>query len=156
VVEGAMLDTDIEGLSPKDAAAYTLAFITTMKQTERELAKVAEDIALWTRRVELARSRGETSLADQAQARVTELEGRRATLEAERSDLRVKADVLKQKLTRLRLGMTRTVDADLLLAQLQMLTGPKDSLAEAMQKEEAQAKLDELKRKMTGKENGQS
>ncbi len=146
-----MLDTDIEGLGPKEAAEYTLAFITTMKQTERELAKVSEEMATWTRRVTLARDRGEASLAEQAQAKIPPLEARRATLEGEVQELRVKAGVLKEKLGRLRMKLARSVDTDMLLAQLQMLAGPKDAVAEAFQKEEAQARLDELKKKMEGK-----
>ncbi len=148
-----MLDTDIEGLGPKDAAEYTLAFITSMKQTERQLAKSVEEIATWTRRVALARDRGETSLAEQAAAKIAPLEARRATLEGELQELRVKAGVLKEKLLRLRTTLARSVDADLLLAQLQMLVGPRDALADAFKTEEAQGKLDELKKKMEGKES---
>jgi hypothetical protein len=43
----------------------------------------------------------------------------------------------------------RLVDADLLLAQLQMLVGKKDGLSDAMKREEANAALDELKKKTT-------
>ena len=41
----------------------------------------------------------------------------------------------------------KLVDADLLLAQLRMVVGEKDELGDAMKKEEAQAALDELKKK---------
>ena len=54
--------------------------------------------------------------------------------------------VLKEKLTRLRMTGVKLVDADLLLAQLQMVVGEKDELGDAMKKEEAQAALDELKK----------
>ena len=53
-----MLDTDLEGLGPKEASAYVLAFITTLKQTEKALAAAVEESELWTRRVALARSKG--------------------------------------------------------------------------------------------------
>ncbi|HUJ75810.1 MAG TPA: hypothetical protein VL359_13165, partial [bacterium] len=49
----AMLDTDIDGLDPAQASEYVLAFITTLKRTEKALADAAEDAAVWTRRVTL-------------------------------------------------------------------------------------------------------
>jgi hypothetical protein len=57
--------------------------------------------------------------------------------------------VLKDKLVRLRMTGGRLVDADLLLAQLQMVVGKKDELQDAMKIEEANAALDELKKKTT-------
>jgi len=144
----AMQDIDIEGLDPKQAAEYVLAFITTLKQTEKALAAAEEEEGLWTRRVSLAQSTGDEGLATQAQGRLAEATGKRSGLSAELEDLKAKVGVLKDKLTRLRMTGGRLVDADLLLAQLQMLTGPKDELAHAMKKEEASAALDELKKKM--------
>ncbi len=143
-----MLDTDIEGLDPQQATQYVLAFITTLKQTEKALAASVEEESLWTRRVGLARSKGDEGLASQAQARLTDATAKRSQRETELSDLRAKVAVLKEKLTRLRMTGVRLVDADLLLAQLQMLAGPKDELSSAMKKEEASAALDELKKKM--------
>jgi phage shock protein A len=143
-----MLDTDIEGLSPQQATEYVLAFITTMKQTEKAIAAAAEDENLWTRRVMLARSKGEEGLAAQAQARLSDATAKRSQLEGELADLRPKVAVLREKLTRLRMTGGRLVDVDRLLAELQMLAGPKDELAGQMKKEEASAALDELKKKM--------
>ncbi len=145
-----MLDTDIEGLGPKEAADYVLAFITTLKQTSRELARVAEDIALWKRRVALAQERGETALAAQAQARCAELEEKQARLESERQDLVRKVAVLRDKLQKVRMMGTRLVDTDRLLAELQMLAGEKDSLSIALKEEEAKAELEKMKKKMSG------
>jgi phage shock protein A len=145
-----MLDTDIEGLDPRQATEYVLAFITTLKQTEKALAAAEEDENLWTRRVALARSRGEEGLAAQAQARLSDATAKKGQLQAELEDLRGKVTVLKEKLTRLRMTGTRLVNADLLLAQLQMITGPKDELGAAMKDAEAGAALDDLKRKMGG------
>ncbi len=47
-----MLDTDLEGLDPQQATEYVLAFITTLKQTEKALAAAEEESNLWTRRVD--------------------------------------------------------------------------------------------------------
>ena len=142
-----MLDTDIEGLDPAQASEYVLAFITTLKQTEKALAAANEDAVTWTRRVTLARSRGDEGLASQAQARLADAAAKQATLETELADLKAKVAVLKDKLVRIRMMGGRLIDTDLLLAQLQMVVGPKDELGEAMKKEEASAALDELKKK---------
>ena len=144
-----MLDTDIEGLNPAQASQYVLAFITTLKQTEKALAAAQENSNMWTRRVTLARSRGDEALAAQAQARLSDSTAKQSRLEAELADLKAKVSVLKDKLTRLRMTGVKLVDADLLLAQLQMVVGEKDELGEAMRNEEAKAALDELKKKTT-------
>ena len=145
-----MQDTDIEGLGPREAAEYVLAFITTLKSTERDLGRTAEDAALWSRRVSLAREKGDEALAGQAQAKLNEVEGKKASLETELADLGAKVAVLKEKLQRLRGRFQKSVDTDLLLAQLEMLTGKKDTLAESFKAEEAGARLEALKKKMTG------
>jgi phage shock protein A len=145
-----VLDTDIEGLTPQQANEYVLAFITTLKQTEKAVSAAEEDENLWTRRVTLARSRGDEGLAAQAQARLSDATAKKGQLQAELEDLHAKVSVLKEKLTRLRMTGVKLVDADLLLAQLQMIVGPKDDLAAAMKREEAGAALDELKKKMQG------
>jgi phage shock protein A len=145
-----MFDTDIEGLDPRQATDYVLAFITTLKQTEKALAVAEEDESLWTRRVALARSKADEGLAAQAQARLSDAAARKGRLQAELEDLRGKVAVLKEKLARLRVTGGRLVNVDLLLAQIEMITGPKDELGAAMKDAEAGAALDELKKKMQG------
>lgn len=147
-----MLDTDIEGLDPKQAADYVLAFITTLKQTEKAVAAAEEEENLWTRRVELARTKGDEGLAAQAQARLSDAAAKKARLQAEQEDLRAKVSALKEKLVRIRMTGVKLVDADLLLAQLQMAVGPPDELGHAMKSEEASAALNELKKRMKGPE----
>jgi chaperonin cofactor prefoldin len=148
-----MLDTDIEGLGPKEAAEYVLAFIATLKQTSRELERIGEDVSLWRRRGALAREKGQPDLAAQADARAAELEAKQARLEAERQDLARKVSVLKDKLKRISMMGTRLVDTDRLLAELQMLAGEKDNLSISLKDEEAKAELEKLKKRMSGPGN---
>lgn len=143
-----MLDTDLEGLGPKEATEYVLAFITTLKQTEKALEAAQEDTNLWTRRVSLAQSKGDAGLAAQAMARLSDATAKQSKLEAELADLKATVSVLKEKLVRIRMAGVKLVDADLLLAQLEMLVGKKDELAHTMKNEEANAALEELKKKM--------
>jgi phage shock protein A len=145
-----MQDTDIEGLEPKDAAEYVLAFVTTMKRTETDIGRAAEDVAKWTRRVALAVEKGEEELAGLARARLAEIEGKKTALETELADLRLKVGTLKEKLQRLRMRFQKSVDTDVLLAELEMLAGKKDALADTFKAVEAGAKVEELKKKMAG------
>jgi phage shock protein A len=145
-----MQDTDIEGLEPKEAAEYVLAFVATLKRTETEIGRLAEDVATWTRRVALAGEKGDAELAGLARAKLAEVEAKKASLETELADLRLKVGILKEKLQRLRTRFQRSVDTDLLLAQLEMLAGKKDSLAETFKAEEARVKVEELKKNMAG------
>ena len=149
-----MLDTDLEGLGPREASEYVLAFITTLKQTEKALEAAQEDTNLWTRRVSLAQSTGDAGLAAQATARLSDATAKQAKLEGELADLKAKVSVLREKLVRIRVTGARLVDADLLLAQLEMVVGKKDELAHTMKNEEANAALDELKKKMGGQGTG--
>ena len=149
-----MLDTDLEGLGPREASEYVLAFITTLKQTEKALEAAQEDTNLWTRRVSLAQSTGDAGLAAQATARLSDATAKQAKLEGELADLKAKVSVLREKLVRIRVTGARLVDADLLLAQLEMVVGKKDELAHTMKNEEANAALDELKKKLGGQGTG--
>ena len=149
-----MLDTDLEGLGPREASAYVLAFITTLKQTQKALAAAEEESSLWMRRVTLARTKGDEALASQAQARQSDAVAKQVKLETELADLKAKVSVLQEKLTRIRMMGVKLVDADLLLAQLEMITGKRDELAHTMKQEEASAALDELKKKMQEDHDG--
>lgn len=149
-----MEDTDIEGLDPRNAAEYVLAFVTTLKKTEADIGRAAEDVATWTRRVALAVEKGEEELAGLARARLAEIEGKKAALEAELADLRLKVGILSNKLQRLRGRLRKSVDTDVLLAELEMLAGKKDVLADTFKAVEAGAKVEELKKKMAGGDPG--
>jgi hypothetical protein len=143
-----MLDTDLEGMNPQQASEYVLAFITTLKQTEKAVFAAEEEANLWTRRVALAQTKGDAGLTAQAQARLSDAVAKKARLETELADLKSKVGVMKEKLIRIRMMGGRLIDTDLLLAQLQMVVGPKDELAGKMKIEETDAALDALKKKM--------
>jgi phage shock protein A len=149
-----MQDTDIEGLEPKAAAEYVLAFVTTLKKTEMDLVSATEDVTKWTGRVALAVEKGEGELAGLARAKLAEIEGKKAAFETELADLRLKVVILKDKLQHLRRRFQKSVDTDVLLAELEMLVGKKDDLADRFKVEEAGAKVEELKKKMSGDGTG--
>jgi chromosome segregation ATPase len=124
-------DSDLRGLSAADARAYIFEFLTSLKATERELAGLGEEISSWTKRVALAAAKGAAELETAARARLAELEAKQATLNAEKAELGEKIARMKEKLPLIS-ASERSVDADLLLAQLQMATGEAlDPLADA-------------------------
>ena len=149
-----MLDTDLEGLGPREASEYVLAFITTLKQTEKACAAAQEETNLWTSRVSLAQGKGDAALTAQTMARLSDVTAKQSRLDAELADLKAKVSVLKEKLVRIRMTGVRLIDADLLLAQLEMVVGKRDELAHMMKKEEASAALEALKKKMKEGSNG--
>lgn len=117
-----MDDTDLRGLSAADAKAYALEFITALKGLERDLASLGEEAALWAKRLELAAAKGAAELEAAARARLAELEAKRSGLEAERAELGAKVQRLKERLPMAGSG-ERSVDPDLLLAQLRTAAG---------------------------------
>jgi phage shock protein A len=141
------VDTDIDSLDHGSAREYVLAFLTVLKQTERERAIAEEELLHWERRVKLAESRGEPQLQKLASGRAAELREQAARLAAEEQGLRRKVAVLRQKLAVLRERASFAVDADALLAQLRLLAGEPGSLDLELKDLEAQAALEALKRK---------
>jgi hypothetical protein len=144
-----MEDTDIDLLDFESAREYVLAFITTLKKTQKERAVTEEELSHWQGRVKLADSRGEPVLKRSAEQRVSELESRCHRLRQEELDLKLKVDVLKEKLNAVRIRSGLRVDTDALLGQLQMLAGEPDVLEENLRSTEAEQALQALKRKMS-------
>jgi len=150
-------DTDLSGLDYPSARAYTLEFMTALKTTEKALEAAREEVQLWTDRAALAASKGLADLEAAARAKTFELEARVQALEAEKSDLARKIARIREKLPLVK-ASEHSVDADLLLAELQMVTGeamdPQSAalaeLDKTLQSGTADAALEELKRKLKG------
>jgi len=145
-----MSDTDIDSLDYEAAREYVVAFIAALKRIQKERAIAQEELQLWEHRVRLAESRAEPVLKRGAEERVRELRARTDRLLDEEASMRRKSDVLKEKLGRVKIRSSLRVDADALLAQLQMLAGEPDTLGEALRDAEASQALEELKRKLEG------
>jgi len=143
-----MRDTEIDFMDFESAREYVLAFITTLKKTQRDRVAAEEELAHWRSRVKLAESRAEPVLKRAAEQRAAELQNHCQRLLEEELDLKLKVDVLKEKLKAAKIRSSLQVDADALLAQMQMLVGEPDTLKEKLQDEEAAQALEALKRKM--------
>jgi hypothetical protein len=143
-----MKDTDIDGLSPREAGHYVLHFITSLKTTRAQRRELAAELAVWRRRVALAAEKKAPDLEAEARLRADTLALREAALAEEEAVLTRKVGVLKEKLASLKLRGEMSTDTDRLLAELQLLAGPRDDLAEALKEAEADRLLAELKERL--------
>ena len=140
-----MDDTDLSGLDLAGAKAYLLDFATAARLARKELEEIESELELWTRRVGLAETKGMADLAAAARSKVAEIEAKRVSAAAELSDIEGKVRRIREKLP-LVAAKERSIDADRLLAELQMMTGElftdsggEESLEAKMAKLEAEA-----------------
>ena len=117
-----MDDTDLSGLDLAGARAYLVEFATSSKLARKALTALDEDLALWTTRVALAEGKGMAELAAAAKTKLSELEAKRAPLAAEIAETEDKVRRIREKLP-LVAASERSIDADRLLAELQLMTG---------------------------------
>jgi hypothetical protein len=141
------VDTDIDSLDYGSAREYVLAFLTALKQAERERAVAEEELVHWLQRAKAADSRGDPQLKKLAAARAAELREAATRFGAEEQVLRRRTAVLRKKLLVLRDKASFAVDADDLLAQLRLQAGEPGTLDQEMKELEARAALEALKRK---------
>ncbi|HUX40363.1 MAG TPA: chromosome partitioning protein [Rectinemataceae bacterium] len=139
-------DIDLTGLDLPGAKAYLLDFATAAKLTRKELEAVEADQGVWTKRIALAEGKGMAELADQARARLAEIESKRAALAAELAETEAKVRRIREQLPMVA-AKERSIDADRLLAELQLMTGTllgegNASLDAEMAKLESQASVD--------------
>lgn len=141
-------ELDIESMKPEDAREYVLAYITAWKRLQKEIGVLQEQIQRWDSRVKAARERDESLLASSTQGQVEKLKSELEIRRREEETLGRKVALLKKKLQAIRARPSLAVDPDALLQQLQSLTGEPDALSRQLREQEAQAALEELKRKM--------
>ncbi len=117
-----MEETNLQGLTPEDAHAYILEYATSKKLAEKELESVKSEIAAWLQKQQLAQNQGRADLVEAVQGKLQELTAKQTKLEQEVADLALKIDTMKQQLPLLK-ARERSVDPDLLLAEMEMTLG---------------------------------
>ena len=140
-------ETDLRGLTPAEAREYVLAVYTSLKITRKQHSDAVVECQKWEQRVELAGQKGDQELTKAAQIRLDELRSRVAELEMEERELERQVDRLAVQLRELKHMPRSTIDADQLLAQLNMLVGEADPLEQELKDTEADAALEALKRR---------
>jgi phage shock protein A len=113
---------DLAGMKPSDAREYIAHFITTLKLTDKKREEIEAEIAKWRNRVELARSKGVSDLASEAEKQVEVLEAQKRELLAESAELKRQIDVMRRQLPGLA-ARERSIDPDLLEQELLMAAG---------------------------------
>jgi len=145
-----MDELDLNGMDFSAARAYVLSYLGAWKQARKGRSALQEEVSLWERRVKLAAQRGDAALQAAASEKLASLQAGLASLQSEELELARKAGILKEKLVRLRVQSSLTVDVDQALAELSVLLGEPDTTAQRMKEEEAAAALEELKKRLKG------
>ncbi|MCD6123430.1 MAG: hypothetical protein J7K04_16480 [Spirochaetales bacterium] len=143
-----MHETDLKGFNPESAREYVLLYITTLKKTNAEIAKINTELKKWENRARLAEANNKLDLLEIARNKVMEIKDRLAVLNGEKAELKHKVSLLKQNLKKSKLSPQYSVDADSLLAEFQMLLGEEDTAAKELKNLEIENNLDTLKEKV--------
>jgi phage shock protein A len=113
---------ELAGADLESAREYVFAYAVDVKRLDKEIAEGRSQVETWKGRAALAQSKGMADLAQAAEARRAEEEGKLSPLEAERAGLAAKLSRLREQLPMIR-ARERSVDPDRLLAELQLMTG---------------------------------
>jgi len=140
-------DYSVIGLEPESAREYVTAVMTTLKTTTAKRIALEKESQSWLARVKLATEKGRPDLANGAQERADGLSEQITKLKSEEQEYR---DGIARMMAQLKSieGRPRLsgVDADLLLAQMDMLVGEHAQTDEKFRKAEADWALDDLKK----------
>jgi len=145
------------GMSPADAKEYILNLTVTLKLTEKQILGLDDEISKWQSRIELAGSKGQADMAQEAEKEKNRLFEKQTILKTEADQLKQQIEEMRKQLPVLA-AREQSVDPVMLEQELLMAAGhmPGDEekvLTERrfkeMEKEQtADAALEELKAKM--------
>jgi len=152
-----MDDANISGMSPAGAKEYILNFFSTLKLTEKQIQNLDEEAAKWQSRIDLANSKNQTILAQEAAKEKNRILEKQAALTTEAQQLKQQIEEMRRQLPLLA-SRERSIDPDLLEQELLIAAGymPGDEEKarterqfKEMEKEQAiDTALEELKTKM--------
>ena len=155
-METTIAPDSLTGMSAADAKEYILAFITTLKLTEREIRSLEDEAAKWKNRADLARSRGITDLLTEAEKEAEKINIKIAGLRIEEQKLKTDIETMRRQLPGLA-ARERSIDPDVLEQELLLAlgqTGEETQTDRAFRKLEkdsaADAALETLKSRMKG------
>lgn len=148
----------LEELSKLDypsAMNLIYAYTTDIKVHEKDLESLRKEAALWEARVGLARDKGLADLEAGASARLSQVNEKILSIETSRGELSRDLSRLKEALPGLK-AKERSIDPDMLQAELSMMTGEAldpgkaslDKELKALETPSGGDALAELKRKM--------
>ena len=115
----------LEELSRLDydgAMNLLFAYTTDIKRHEKDIEALKKDVALWTSRVSLAEGKGLAELAAGARTQLSQLEAKLSDIQASKGELERDAARIKEAIPGIK-AKERSIDPDLLQAELSMMTG---------------------------------
>lgn len=149
----------LEELSKLDEAGamdLLLAYTTDIKRHEKDMEGLERDRQLWDSRVKLAEGKGLAELAEGARTQLSRIEASLSGIVAARDELRLDVSRIREALPSIK-ARRRSIDPDLLQAELSMLAGGEEEASAAKLEDEFKAlegaaenadPLEKLKRKM--------
>jgi len=137
-----------DDMDMRSARQYLIAITANLKQVKEKQSKLRGELETWTGRITLARENNRSDLEATAVQRKEDITYQLQTLSAEEAELVREAARMKSRLGLLRTATDKTVNADLLLSELEMLVGEPDTLSKQFEEEEAEATLKKLKEDM--------
>ena len=149
----------LEELSKLDEAGameLLLAYTTDSKRHDKDIEVLEKDRQLWDSRVRLAETKGLAELAQGAKAQLSRIEASLTGLVAARDELKLDVARIREALPAIK-ARRRSIDPDLLQAELSMLVGDDQGSSTVKLEEEfkvlegkaeGQDPLEKLKRKM--------
>jgi phage shock protein A len=155
------------GLSPAAVKDYLFGLISTLKLTEKQAAGLDADLSKWNSRLELAKSRGNTDLAQEAEKELERIQAKQQQLTAEMGELNLQIEEMRRQLPQIcgaspmLAARERSIDPDLLEQELLIASGRMPGDEEKARSDHAfdkleteavaEAALAELKAKMAEK-----
>jgi len=152
-------DTNLSGMNPADAKEYIFNFISTLKLTEKQIQNLEDEISKWQSRIDLAASKCNHELAQEAEKEKSRLLEKQVRLKTEAENLKQQIEEMRLQLPLLA-SRERSIDSDLLEQELLMAAGHLPGEEEKVRTERqfkemekmqsADNALEELKAKMRG------
>ncbi len=113
---------ELSRLDYQGAMELLFAYTTDIKRHEKDMESLGKEIKLWESRVSLAEGKGLADLALAAHAQLDQLKGRLAEIGTSRDELARDSQRIKESLAGIK-AKERSIDPDLLQAELSMMTG---------------------------------
>ena len=135
-------------MDPVSAKEYVAAVLSTLKQTKIKRIELQKELEKWKSRVKLAGDQGRTDLQAEAVLKAEQIQEDLRKIMYEELELKKELDIVKGQLLHIQNQPEITIDADLLLAQLEMVVGERDELADKFKEAEADLELKRLKKEM--------
>jgi len=138
----------------KAARNYLISLISTLKKTRAARAKQEHEIGRWEQRVELAREKGREDLAAQAEQRAGEAKQALGKLQSEEQEV---LGEFREAQTRYKIESMipqKRINPEQLLAALEMVAGPPDTLQDELDRTAVDEQLTALKGELQGELQG--